>query len=151
MQRRAPFKAFTADVPIKLESQPNQQTFRLSSKFIPDSESDGIDPLTEAVSFQVGTFSTTVPAGCFRPNDGDFSSNGIIAGVALQLEIIQLDAWRFQFKAKGRGADLSGTEVPVKVRIKIGDDNGTMTLKNTQLIAGSHPLKLEPDDDAKLP
>jgi Concanavalin A-like lectin/glucanases superfamily len=65
-----PFKAFSADTKIRLEPQPNQQTFKLISKFLAGSESDGIDPLNEAVSFKVGTFSATIPAGSFRP-DGD--------------------------------------------------------------------------------
>jgi len=70
-----PFKAFSADTKIRLEPQPNQQTFKLISKFLAGSESDGIDPLNEAVSFKVGTFSATIPAGSFRP-DGDGFKRG---------------------------------------------------------------------------
>jgi hypothetical protein len=65
-----------------------------------------------------------------------------------------------QFKPSG-GTDIvsfamsvfnfSGTGIPVKVGITIGDDNGNVTLKNTRLVAGSQPLKSEPDDNAEFP
>ena len=47
--------------------------------------------------------------------------------------------------------NFSGTGIPVKVGITIGDDNGNVTLKNTRLVAGSQPLKSEPDDNAEFP
>jgi hypothetical protein len=146
-----PFKILTADVTMTSEPQSHQETFKLISRFTTGSDSNGIDPLNEAVSLQVGAFSTTLPAGSFHANDGNFLFNGTIGGVRLQVKIIQLNDRAFQLLAKGQRANLSGTEIPVKVGITIGDDNGNVTLKNTRLVAGSHPLKSEPDDNAEFP
>jgi hypothetical protein len=68
---------------------------------------------------------------------------GAIAGVALEVKITQPGANRFNFQARGRGADLTGTAIPVSVGISIGDDNGNVTLKSALLIAGSHPVRLD--------
>jgi concanavalin A-like lectin/glucanase superfamily protein len=141
-----PFKAFSADITIKLESEPNQQTFKLISKFVPGPESDGIDPANETVSFQIGVLSISLPAGSFRSVGGNFSFDGVIAGVRLQVKIIQQNGRGWRLVAKGGHANLSGTQIPVKVGLLIGDDNGSVTLKNTLLMAGSHPLRLESDD-----
>jgi hypothetical protein len=146
-----PFKEFTAQVTIKLGPQPDNKTFELSAKFVTGPESNGIDPLNEVVSFQIGTFSATLPAGSFQPSGENFSFDGVIAGVRLQARITQRNGGGFKFMAKGGHADLSGTEIPVKVGISIGDDNGSVTLKNTLLMAGSHPIKLETEDNAELP
>jgi Concanavalin A-like lectin/glucanases superfamily len=146
-----PFKALTADVTIKLESEPNQETFKLISKFVPGPESDGIDPANETVSIQIGAFSITLPAGSFRPLGANFSFDGVIAGVRLQVKIIQLNSHGWRLTAKGGHANLSGTAIPVKVGISLGDDTGSITLKHTLLMAGSHPIKMDTDDKAELP
>jgi hypothetical protein len=146
-----PFNAFTADVGIKLETQPKKQTFKLNARFITGSDSNGIDPLNEALTFQVGTFTATVPAGSFRPSDGSFWFKGVIKGVSLQVRITPVNGDSFDFMAKGSRADLSGTAIPVSVGISIGDDSGKLTLKNTLLMAGSHPIKLATAGDTELP
>ena len=57
------FAAFHAKVEIEVER--HEREFEVKATFTLGAASDGINPLTEDVSFQVGTFSTTIPAGSF--------------------------------------------------------------------------------------
>lgn len=88
--------------------------------------SNGINPLTEDVKLQVGTFSTTIPAGSFRQDPrGRFKFEGAISGVSLEVQIVPLGGNDFQLKAEAEGANLSGTVNPVTVGLTIGDDSGS--------------------------
>lgn len=126
-----PFAAFDAKVEIE------DGEFELKGTFTLGSGSDGIDPLTEDVAFQVGTFSTTIPAGSFKfrpaepgkkgkPGKPDrWTFEGVIDGVELEAKITDLGGGSFEFKAEGEGADLTGTVNPVTVGLTIGNDGGS--------------------------
>ncbi len=91
--------------------------------------SNGINPLTEAVTLQIGTFSITVPAGSFtQQDDGSFVFEGTIGGVSLEETITPQSNGSFQFKAEGEGVDLTGSPIPVTVTLTIGDDAGSASV-----------------------
>ena len=135
-----PFAAFAAKVEIELGPLANDDKFELKSTFTLGSGSDGIDPLTEDVAFQVGTFSTTIPAGSFKFRPAEpgkkgkpgkparWTVEGMIDGGDLEAKITDLGGGSFEFKAEGEGADLTGTANPVTVKLKIGDDEGSTTV-----------------------
>ena len=126
-----PFAAFAAKAEIAFGPLANDDAFEVKATFSLGAGSDGIAPLTEDVSLQVGTFSTTIPAGSFtfvpaKPRKpAHFKFEGVIGGVSLQAKIIPLGADSFEFKAGGQGADLTGTVNPVTVGLTIGDDGGS--------------------------
>lgn len=136
-----PFAAFDAKVEITLGPLANDDSFEVKSTFTLGTGSDGIDPLTEDVSFQVGTFSTTIPAGSFKfhpANSGKgkgkgaparWTFEGVIDGVELEAKITDLGGGSFEFKAEGESADLTGTVNPVTVTLTIGDDGGSTTVE----------------------
>lgn len=121
-----PFTSLAAGAEIALTE------FEVKALFTLRDGSNGIDPLTEDVSFQVGTFSTTIPAGSFVLNNsgplGEFKFKGVIAGVELKVKIMPLGDGSFEFKAEGEGADLTGTVNPVTLGLTIGDDGGSTTV-----------------------
>ncbi len=120
-----PFAAFTAEVEINLTAG----AFEVEGTFTLGAGSDGIKPLTEAVKLQVGTFSTTIPAGSFtQDEEGRFEFEGVISGVSLEVKITPLGGDTFAFEAEGTGANLTGTVNPVTVGLTIGDDGGTTTV-----------------------
>lgn len=126
---RVPFAAFHAKVEIELGPLANDDAFEVKADFTLGAGSNGIDPLTEDVSLQVGTFSTTIPAGSFKVDKkGRFKFEGVIGGVSLQAKITPLGANSFEFKAEGTGTDLTGTVNPVTVQLAIGDDGGSTTV-----------------------
>jgi hypothetical protein len=121
--------ALTAKVEIQFGPLANDDVFEVKAPFTLGAGSDGIAPLTEAVSFQVGTFSTTILASSFtQDTKGRFKFEGVINGVFLEAVIRPLNAGSFEFKAEGQGVDLTGTVNPVNVGLTIGNDNGTTTV-----------------------
>jgi 6-phosphogluconolactonase len=142
-----PFEAFKAKVAI---DQDRRTSFRVAGFFRLGQTSDGIDPVNEAVQLQVGTFSTTIPAGSFKKEGKrEFEFEGWINDVELRITIHHVEERRgegrgheadhdkqkhedtkdFLFTAQGRGHILAGVVNPVTVGLTIGDDEGSTTVK----------------------
>ena len=127
----AQFEAFDAEVEI------GEDEFEVEGSFTLGATSDGIYPLTEEVTLEVGTFTTTIPAGSFELDDEEFEFEGVIDGVELEMKIIPQGGAVFDFKAEGEDVDLTGTVNPVTVSLTIRGDEGT-----ANVIA-----EIEDDDD----
>jgi hypothetical protein len=107
----------------------NAGGFDLNESFTLGKNSHGINPVTENVTLQIGTFSVTIPAGSFKRNpNGRFAFQGVINGVNLQVQIVPLGNNIFTFKAEGTGVDLTGLTNPVTVVLTIGIDTGATTV-----------------------
>ncbi len=118
-----PFASSFAKLKIAKES------FDLEESFTLGANSNGITPLKENVTLQIGTFSVTIPAGSFfKLIEGGFAFEGVIHGVSLEVQIVPLGNNIFTFKAVGAGADLTGLTNPVTVVLTIGIDSGTTTV-----------------------
>jgi|SRR5579864_1860856 len=117
------FSAFSAHLEI---SGRNRAGFELSARFTLGASSDGINPLTEPVTVQVGTFFMIITPGSFRLNqrDGTFVFEGVINGVNLEIRIKSLGNNAFAFEAEGSGVDLTALTNPVTVALTIGNDQG---------------------------
>ncbi|MGQ0446475.1 MAG: choice-of-anchor tandem repeat GloVer-containing protein [Beijerinckiaceae bacterium] len=124
-----PFLAFNAKLAIQFGSIPTKDAFAFGSNFLLSSTAPAIDPLTDPVTLQIGTFATTIPAGSFKkqPN-GSFTFQGKIHGVGIGALIKQTGTLRYLFEAQARGADLTGTANPVPVTLIIGGDSGATSL-----------------------
>jgi DNA-binding beta-propeller fold protein YncE len=100
--------------------------FDLNESFTLGANSNGINPVTENVTLQIGTFSVTIPGGSFKLNpNGRFAFQGVINGVSMQVQIVPLGNNIFTFNAEGTGVDLTGLTNPVTVVLTIGDDTGS--------------------------
>ena len=110
---------------LRIESGPRAKDdkFHVEYTFKIGPNSDGINPLTEVVSFTIGTFSTTIPIGSFKSN-GNFQ--GRVDGVALNVTVVPLFGGFYSFTAEGEGANLTGTTYPVPVQLIVGNDQGSM-------------------------
>jgi hypothetical protein len=117
-----PFAAFN----VKLEIEGDE--FEVKGSFTLGAGSNGINPPAEDVTLQIGTFSTTIPAGSFRQDKkGRFKFEGTINGVALEFVIRPLGGNSFEFESEGKGVNFTGTMNPVTVTLTIGDDSGSTT------------------------
>jgi hypothetical protein len=83
-----------------------------------------INPLTRAVSFQVGPFSATIPAGSFKQSGPLFTFAGVISGVNVQALIAPTGTMRYAFVAAAEHPNLTGTKNQVPVTLTIGSDTG---------------------------
>ena len=125
-----PFLAFSAKLQIALDRKANHDAFALESSFtLSSTASNGINPLTEAVKLQVGTFTTTIPPGSFKKSGRLFTFVGSIGGVNLQALIAPTGTLRYAFLAAAERASLTGTTNPVPVMLTIGDDSGMISVK----------------------
>jgi hypothetical protein len=109
---------------VKLEAS-GQTGFELSAKFSLAANSDGINPVIETVTIQVGTAWVMIPPGSFTARrNGSFTFEGVINGVNLEAQIRPLGNNTFAFTAEGRGVNLTALTNPVSVALTIGNDTG---------------------------
>jgi hypothetical protein len=107
----------------------SKKGFDLNESFTLGKNSNGINPVTENVTLQIGTFSVTIPAGSFKqkPN-GRFDFKGVINEMKLKVQIVPLGNNIFTFDADGKDVDLTGLTNPVTVVLTIGIDSGSTTV-----------------------
>ena len=121
------FSAFNADLEI---SGGGTERFEVIGRFTLGAASNGINPLTEPVTLQLGTSSLSIPNGSFTKNArGQYTFRGTIGGVTFDALIAPSSQNAYRFAVDGRGANLSGTPGPVAVGLTIGDDTGTTSAK----------------------
>jgi probable HAF family extracellular repeat protein len=130
-----PFAAFHAQLAIvKGASHPG---FALGSTLTLGASSNGINPLTEPVSLNVGTYSVTIPPGKFtKVGHGVYFYGGINNGVSLWAWIAPLGGNQYGFGAAATPSS-PATSNPVKVQLTIGDDTGTTSVNATFFAANN--------------
>jgi hypothetical protein len=128
--RLIPFATLAPKVTILLGSGTNDDTFDLTATFTLGATSDSIFPLTEDVKLQVGAFSTVIPAGSFQAHNGQgrFEFDGVIGGVTLEVLITPSGRAGYKLSAKGEGANLAGSTLPLQVGLTICNDGNTVSL-----------------------
>ncbi len=125
-----PFLTFNAPVlEIAFGTAPNTDAFVLSSGFTLSSTAPVINPLTAAVTLQIGTFAVTIPPGSFQKNHlGNFILTAVINGVTLEAVINPTGTLRYAFQAKGVGASFTGTQNAVYVTLALGGGSGATSV-----------------------
>jgi len=136
-----PFKNFEATAEI---DEDRQTSFRVAGFFTLADGSNGIDPLTEEVQLQVGSFTATIPAGSFKEiGKHTFKFDGSVDGADLKITINaierrpegkhshkkRVDHDEYLFTAEGKGKILAGVKNPVTVALTVGDNGGSKSLK----------------------
>jgi hypothetical protein len=108
----------------KLEIEKHR--FDLMESFTLGANSNGINPVKEDVTLQIGTFSVMTPAGSFfKLLEGGFAFEGVINGLRLQVQIVPLGNNIFTFKALGTDVELTGPTNPVTEVLTIGINTTT--------------------------
>lgn len=128
------FSSFSAGLELSGGTGP---AFNVNSRFSLGASSNGINPVTEPVIFQVGSFLAIVPPGRFTQNtDGSFAFQGVISGVNLRIQIRPLLNGGFAVQVAGNGVNLTWRELagadPVSVGLAIGNDTGVTTLSGEE-------------------
>ena len=116
-----PFLTLNAALNIDFGAAPNTDAFALGTSFTLSSTAPVINPLTQAVTLQIGTFGVTIPSGSFKKNNqGDFVFSGVINGVTLKAAIKSTGTLRYNFQAGAQHATLTGTQNTVYVTLAVG-------------------------------
>ncbi len=95
-----------------------------------------VDPLTQAVTIQVGSFTINLPAGSFKTfqsgtNSGSDVFNGSIDGATLKIQITPLGQNQFQISDYAKQIDLEGLANPVTVMVSIGGNAASTSVDAT--------------------
>jgi hypothetical protein len=106
--------------------------------------SEGIDPVNEGVRLAVGTSVIEIPEGEFtKVEPGYFVFEGEVNGAGFIIEIIERDDGTFVIEAGAAGVDLTGTLNPIAIALRIGNDEGEISIRmNNEL-----NFELSDDDD----
>ena len=116
-----PFLAFNAVLNIHFGTAPNTDAFTLGTGFTLSSTAPVINPLTQPITLQIGTFAVTIPAGSFHETGkGIFSFEGVINGVTMKAVIKSTGTLRYNFQVGAQLASLTGTQNAVYVTLAIG-------------------------------
>lgn len=119
-----PFAAFSAKVDINAAAS----AFEVNSSFTLGT-GGSIAPLTQNVTLQLGSFSTTIPAGSFTQGpDGKFLFGGVVNGVVLAVNLTPLDGGSYVLRIEGAGAPSLPSSNPVAVTLTIGKNTGSTSV-----------------------
>jgi YVTN family beta-propeller protein len=127
-----PFIAFSAFAP-DLTVYPVQSEFSIKASFTLGATSNAINPPTEQVTLQIGSFTTTIPIGSFVnvPGvPGYFTFVGVVDGVSLNVLIRQTSGNNYILGVIAKSISLTIPNPPatVPVTLTIGGDKGTTTV-----------------------
>jgi len=75
---------------LRVGRKPNDDAYRLSGVLSLAPDSDGIDPLSEAVTLKVGSFAATLPAGAFVLDGDTCKYNGLAGQSHLSVRVSPL-------------------------------------------------------------
>jgi len=119
-----PFAQFSVS---KLELKKNG--FQEAGGFTVAAGGSALDPVTQIVTFTIGSYTQTIPAGSFSENGhSHWKFQGDINDVKLNIQIDPHanSTTQFDFKIDGKGLDLSGQRRPINAGLKIGNRTGSV-------------------------
>jgi DNA-binding beta-propeller fold protein YncE len=103
-----------------------KQGFVLGEFFTLGATSNGINPVPESLTLQIGTFSVTIPPGSFKQIAlRIFVFQGVINGVDLSVQIVALGNNIFALAGESKGVDLTSLINPVTVVLTVGANSGS--------------------------
>jgi len=123
------FATFTPRAEFWLGPKNNDDSYWVRGYLKLGATSNGINPLNEPVTIQVGNFSHTVPAGSFRQEGASYLFKGPVGPSTLDVRITpSSNPGGYSFKSCLKDGDLNGMVIPPKASLTVGDDTGDATL-----------------------
>jgi len=118
------FSGFSVDL------ETSSRGFELNGTFALRPNGNGVNPVTEPVVLQVGTYSGIIlPNSFIAQKNGSFVFEGVINGVNLEVHVEALSSNSFSLSAEGNGIDLAALTNPVTVALSIGNYRGRTTVR----------------------
>lgn len=104
-------------------------SLRALSTFGLGAESNGIDPVAEPLRVDVGATSLMLPPGSLSKGRLGWSYRGASDGATWTVLLARLVAGHYVINVTGKGLDLPAPSGSIDVRITIGDDAGSASVK----------------------
>jgi len=126
-----PFAEFSLEL-LEIEFSPvgcTNDSYQICGNLTLGASSDGVDLLAEEVTVEVGPVQTIIPAGSFANERPAYSWQGAVNGALVVARFEDQGSGDFKFCIEASALDLSGLSNPVEVRLKVGDDAGTETVR----------------------
>ena len=125
-----PFASFNVTIEIDIEDGEIDMMATIAAA----AGGAGFDFPKETVSLEVtggrGGYSMTLPAGSFKADrGGGFKFQGAIKGVKVIAAIRPLRGGAYELEMETEGANLKGFSNPVTVRLAVGDNAGSTTVR----------------------
>lgn len=122
-QASTPFTSMSAEAEVA------PARFELQGHFSLGATSDGINPLSEAVTLQLDSYSVTIAPGSFRRSRrGGFEFEGKINDVRLRFSFRPRDPAHYGFEVEGAGPGVPQLTDTLSLLLTIGDDSGSATV-----------------------
>jgi len=100
-------------------------SFQLTGSFTLGAASNGINPVSDAVSLSFGPYSVSIEPGAFqRDRRGNYTYVSSARKGSLTIQISPKRDGSYGVTASGTRVDLTGISNPVAVNLTIGDDSG---------------------------
>jgi hypothetical protein len=124
-----PVNPIFASFGARVEVNKKHKQVEVEGGLMLSSTSDGANPQTEAVSFDIGGIHKTIPAGSFRLNHHNqtYTFEGLIDGTKVEFIIKRLAVNSFSYEIELYGIDTKSIPKHVDVKLSIGNDSGTAT------------------------
>jgi hypothetical protein len=137
----AEFSAVTQQVvpftSLSAEGEMQKRRFRLRGRLSLGDTSNGISPLSEAVTVQLGSYSVTISPGSFqRSENHGYTFQGKIGDVRLTVSLKAHGPANYTFEMHGAGSGLPRQTKSDSFALTIGDDSGTTTVTLETTIDG---------------
>ncbi len=122
-------QAVTPFTSMNAEAETAANRFDLEGRFSLGATSNGINPLSEAVTLQLDSYSVTVAPGSFRRSRrGGYEFEGKISDVRLSFTFSPRGPADYKFEVEGVGEGVPQLTNPLSLVLTIGDDSGTATV-----------------------
>lgn len=92
-----------------------------------------VDPLTQAVTIQVGSYAINLPAGSFKSfqngtNSAIYLFQGVVNSTTLKVQVAPLGQNQFQFSVYDKQIDLTTLPNPITVTVGIGGNSASTSV-----------------------
>lgn len=125
-----PFTNISAALEVERSRTSSAMSLEYKMAFTLGAGNNGIAPLTEPVTVQIGSLTFSIPAGSFRVNPkGKFVFAGVFSGVPVEVSITPVGSGRYQLKLEAKRLNVTGLSNSVATQVSIGNDTGSATVR----------------------
>jgi predicted extracellular nuclease len=124
-----PFANVSASLEVDGKGKAAKGSLEYKLTFTLGAGNNGITPLIEPVIVQIGNISLTIPPGSFKGNKKEkYTFEGKLNGASIEASITPVSSGRYELKLHAESLDVTSLTSPVTTQVRIGNDNGTVTI-----------------------